>query len=147
MQLNYDTTAGVVTIVQESGSHVYFTAGAGNTFTAPARVQGTLTHNVDLTWRFVRRGRETFHFDPPDDSIASRTSTAMSPTSPTTAAVKSRPSPMPQAGASPSSGAAANPTCNSCNQVGSPMSTSPRFYQPDPTPLDDTDNPTIEGLR
>jgi RHS repeat-associated protein len=51
-----------VTVAQENGSRVTFTLSSG-VYTADARVQATLTHNLDGTWTFLRRNRDTFTFD------------------------------------------------------------------------------------
>lgn len=51
-----------VTVNQENGSQTTFTLGTGG-YTAPLRVQATLTHNGDGTWTFVRDERTTFTFD------------------------------------------------------------------------------------
>jgi RHS repeat-associated protein len=51
-----------VTVHQENGAQATFTLSGGS-YTAPSRVQGTLTHNGDGTWTLVRQAREIFAFD------------------------------------------------------------------------------------
>jgi RHS repeat-associated protein len=53
---------GPVTITQENGSHVGF-AWDGTHYSAPSFADGSLTHNGDGSWTFVRLGQTTFRFD------------------------------------------------------------------------------------
>jgi RHS repeat-associated protein len=62
MSLSADPNSGVVTIGQEEGSQVVFTPVNG-AYTAPPRVQATLTHNGDGTYTFTRQQRTRFTFD------------------------------------------------------------------------------------
>ncbi|MGH9223272.1 MAG: LamG-like jellyroll fold domain-containing protein, partial [Acidimicrobiales bacterium] len=62
MKLAVAVPSGNVTITQENGSEVDFTASA-TTYAAAPRVNATLTKNTDGTFTFVRNASETFTFD------------------------------------------------------------------------------------
>src|SRR5262249_7968475 len=59
--LNVGQSSGDVTVVQEDGSQIQFT-GTGGAFTAPPRVQATLTLNGDGSYTLVRKRSETLVF-------------------------------------------------------------------------------------
>jgi YD repeat-containing protein len=59
--LSVDQSTGNVTVVQEDGSQVVFTNNGG-TFSAPPRVQATLTLNGGGSYTLVRKGAETLTF-------------------------------------------------------------------------------------
>ena len=59
--LSVDQSTGDVTVVQEDGSQVVFTNNGG-TFSAPPRVQATLTLNGDGSYTLVRKSIETLTF-------------------------------------------------------------------------------------
>ena len=59
--LSVDQSTGNVTVVQEDGSQVFFTNNGG-AFSAPPRVQATLTLNGDGSYTLVRKGIETLTF-------------------------------------------------------------------------------------
>jgi len=63
MRLSQDTGSGNVTIAQENGSEVTFTP-SGSAYTAPPRVEATLTKASDGSFIFTRMGRQTFTFNP-----------------------------------------------------------------------------------
>ncbi|MGH9277085.1 MAG: DUF6531 domain-containing protein, partial [Acidimicrobiales bacterium] len=62
MSLSIGAGAGSVTVNQENAAQATF-ALVNGAYTAPPRVQGTLTRNGDGTWTLVRDKRETFKFD------------------------------------------------------------------------------------
>ena len=59
--LSVDQSTGDVTVVQEDGSQVVFTNNGG-TFSAPPRVQATLTLDGDGSYTLVRKSIETLTF-------------------------------------------------------------------------------------
>jgi RHS repeat-associated protein len=71
--LSVDQSTGDVTVVQEDGSQVVFTNNGG-TFSAPPRVQATLTLNGDGSYTLVRKGIEKLTFSPAGalESLADR---------------------------------------------------------------------------
>jgi RHS repeat-associated protein len=61
MHLTFPDAKHVV-VNQENGSQITFEEGPGGTYTAPPRVQATLTH-TEGTWQLTRRHREFFAFN------------------------------------------------------------------------------------
>ncbi|MBV9096839.1 MAG: hypothetical protein JO079_02170 [Frankiaceae bacterium] len=57
------TTTPVLDVVTANGSTLPFTLQSGGTYTAPSRVQATLTHNSGGTWTFVGDARDTYTFN------------------------------------------------------------------------------------
>ena len=57
-----EAATGSATVVQEDGSQIVFTSSGGN-FSAPPRVQATLTQHADGTYTLLRRGVEQVNFN------------------------------------------------------------------------------------
>ena len=61
MSLGVDAS-GNVTVTQENGSTVLFSALSGGGYSAPPRVEATLLKNADGTYTMTRMGQTIFHF-------------------------------------------------------------------------------------